>query len=287
MSPCVGYIQSAVISFPEAQIQLYMKNVRYIILKDRDSISEAYEFIRFWSRKGIRKFVLALPSGELLQLSKRIQNDGSLDCIVFIATNSNASLTRTEITNKNIYFSLSDIRVLTNNFSNLIPGRGMTIVSRSSNPYYIQIYEEGTTPKYWLDEVTVEKINQFAKTGAVIFSALETVQDYQYLVGLLLDPSCSYTRQLAAIELSQNQVPIVSALFSKLSSVYASSCGVGLSAINSSLPLISNATRYNNTSVSLVNSPKNWKSYICLGIIGKGTTVNYGTNYLELKTKQN
>lgn len=282
MSPCVGYIQSVFISLTEVQIQLYMKNVRYLLLKEPDSTSEAFEFIRFWSSKGIHRFVLALPSGELIQLSQFIQNDRSLDCVIFIATYSNASLARVEITNNNIYFSLSDIRVLTKNFSNLIPGRGMTIVSRSINPYYIQIYEEGTTPKYWLDEVTIENINKFAKTGGVIFSSLETDEDYEYLVRLLLE--CSYTRQLAPIELSHSQIPIVETLFSKLSSVNASSSGVGLSATDSLLPVINKVTRYDNTSICLVNYPKNWKSYITLGLIGKGP-LNYGTNYLELKTK--
>ena len=65
--------------------------------------------------------------------------------------------------NTNIYFSLSPVSEVIKSYLGYPPNRAMLVVSNLETQYYNQIYDSDIIPKYRISDLTVDKINNFAK----------------------------------------------------------------------------------------------------------------------------
>ena len=212
-----------------------------------------------------RSFCLSINSGTLNQVNKLIEKNRKLDNCLFMATLSNANSVRETIA-KNIYFSLSTINVVLQDYLNIEPYNIMTIVSDLRTPFYNQIYEEGPKPAYRISELTVEKVNEFVDNGSAIdlLISLEYIgsNEYKILNEILLDPACKYKNFATFIELENRNISIVDKLNSKLASINNIASNVS---INGSIEFYQDLNRlflYNNCSIQLVNNYNSWSNFI-------------------------
>ena len=247
----------------DEEIKKYMGDIKY--LSSNDPI-EIYKYIICCNKcYKITNFCLSINSGTLNQVNKLIQNNRKLDNCIFMATLSNANSVRETIA-KNIYFSLSSVNVMLDNYQNIEPYNIMTIVSDIRNPYFDQIYEEGPKPAYRISELTVEKMNEFIDKGNALdlLIALEYIgsNEYEKLNNILLDPACKYKNFATFIELENRNNEIVSKLNSKLASINNIASNVS---INGSIEFYQDLNYlflYNNCSVQLVNNYNSWSNFI-------------------------
>jgi len=259
----VAYIQKPN-KLTDEEIIKYMGNIKYLISEDPIRI---YKFIVCCNKcYGITNFCLAEPSGVLQFLSSKIENNRSLDNCIFVATYSNANYVR-DIIAKNIYFSLSSLSVLINNYTNIAPYNIMTIVSDDrTNPYYEQLYLEGPKPAYRIGDLTVEKVNEFVDNGnglnLLIALSNSPVNEYETLNNILLDPACNYVNFATFLELLQFDIPFVKELQTKLVSVSNIASNVSINGLTNLYPDINSITLYDNCSIQLVNTYISWPSYI-------------------------
>jgi hypothetical protein len=182
-----------------------------------------------------------------------------------MATLSNANSVRETIA-KNIYFSLSTINVVLQDYLNIKPYNIMTIVSDLRTPFYDQIYKEGPKPAYRISELTVEKVNEFVDNGSAIdlLIALEYIgsNEYKKLNDILLDPTCRYKNFATYIELENRNISIVDKLNSKLASINNIASNVSINGSIEFYPDLNRLFLYNNCSIQLVNNYNNWSNFI-------------------------
>jgi hypothetical protein len=214
---------------------------------------------------------LNIPSGNLNVISPLIENNKALDKCIFVATYSNANYVR-EIIAKNIYFSLSELSVLIDNYSNIEPYNIMTIVSDDIiNPYYTQLYLEGPKPAYKISELTVEKMNEFVDNGnglnLLVGLSNSPVNEYELLNKILLDPACKYKNFITFLELLSFDIQFVEELRQKLVSITNIASNVSINGLTNLYPDINSITLYDNCSIQLVNNYISWPTYITSYII--------------------
>ena len=102
---------------------------------------EIYNFIVCCNKcYKITNFCLSINSQSLSQLNPLIKNNRKLDNCYFIATISNANSIR-DIIAKNIYFALSSLTTILENYKNIEPFNIMTIVSDTRSLFFDEIYE--------------------------------------------------------------------------------------------------------------------------------------------------
>lgn len=259
----IAYIQKNN-KLTDEQIIKYMGNIKYLTSDDPLRI---YKFIVCCNKcYGITNFCLAVPSGILQFLSSKIENNRSLDNCIFVATYSNSNIVR-DIIAKNIYFSLSELSVLINNYNNITPYNVMTIVSDDrTNPYYDQLYLEGPKPAYRISELTVEKVNEFVDNGngldLLIGLSNSPVNEYETLNNILLDPACKYVNFATFLELLQFDLTSVDKLLTKLVSIENIASNVCICGLTDLYPDINDITLYDNCAIQLVNNFSNWPDYI-------------------------
>ena len=259
----------------DEEIKKYMGDIKY--LSSNDPI-EIYKYIVCCNKcYKITNFCLSINSGTLNQVNKLIQNNRKLDNCIFMATLSNANSVR-ETISKNIYFSLSSVNVMLDNYQNIEPYNIMTIVSDIRNPYFDQIYEEGPKPAYRISELTVEKMNEFIDKGNALdlLIALEYIgsNEYEKLNNILLDPACKYKNFATFIELENRNNEIVSKLNSKLASINNIASNVSINGLVSSYPGINTLTLYNNCAIQLVKTYNSWSIFIESSIVFNRFTEN-------------
>jgi hypothetical protein len=213
----------------------------------------------------ITNFCLSINSGTLNQVNKLIEKNRKLDNCLFMATLSNANSVRETIA-KNIYFSLSTINVVLQDYLNIEPYNIMTIVSDLRTPFYDQIYKEGPKPAYRISELTVEKVNEFVDNGSAIdlLISLEYIgsNEYKILNEILLDPACKYKNFATFIELENRNISIVDKLNSKLASINNIASNVSINGSIEFYPDLNRLFLYNNCSIQLVNNYNNWSNFI-------------------------
>jgi len=258
----IVYIQDLNLLTDE-EIKKYMEDIKF--LSSNDPI-EIYKYIICCNKcYKITNFCLSINSGTLNQVNKLIQNNRKLDNCIFMATFSNAKSVRDEIA-KNIYFALSSINVILDNYQNIEPYNIMTIVSDIRNPYFDQIYEEGPKPAYRISELTVEKMNEFVDKGNALglLISLEYLgsNEYERLNEILLDPACKYKNFATFIELSNRNIQIVNKLNSKLASINNVASNVSINGSIEFYPDLNILYLYNNCSVQLVNNYNSWSNFI-------------------------
>ncbi len=258
----VAYIQNLGLLTDE-QIQKYMGDIKYSISNDA---IEMYKFIVCCNKcYKITNFCINIYSETLKILNILIQNNRKLDDCIFIATFSNANSIRDEIT-KNIYFSLSSVNVIIEDYLDITPYNIMTIVSDIRNPYFDQIYETGPKPAYRISELTVEKMNEFVDKGNALdlLISLEYLgsNEYEKLNEILLDPACKYKNFATFIELSNRNIQIVNKLNSKLASINNVASNVSINGSIEFYPDLNILYLYNNCSVQLVNNYNSWSNFI-------------------------
>lgn len=259
----IAYIQKPN-QLTDEQIIKYMGDIKYLISDDPLRI---YKFIICCNKcYGITNFCLAVPSGVLEFLSSKIENNRSLDNCIFVATYSNANYVR-DIIAKNIYFSLSELSVLINNYSSVAPYNIMTIVSDDrTNPFYDQLYLEGPKPAYRIGDLTVEKVNEFVDNGngldLLIALSNSPVNEYETLNNILLDPACRYVNFATFLELLSFDIQFVEELQTKLVSINNIASNVCVCGLTDLYPDINSITLYENCSIQLVNNFSNWPNYI-------------------------
>jgi len=263
----VAYIQDDEYLTQE-QIKKYMGDVKN--LTSFNPI-EIYNFIVCCNKcYKITNFCLNINSGSLTQLNTLIKNNRKLDNSYFVATRSNANLTRNTIT-KNIYFSLSSLTTILENYINIEPFKVMTIVSDIRNPYFNEIYETGPKPAYRISELTVEKVNEFVDAGSAIdlLIGLEYigVNEYEKLNEILLDPACKYLNFATFIELSNRNILIVNKLNKKLASINNIASNVSINGLIESYPDIDFLYLYDNCAIQLVKNYNAWLTFIKSSII--------------------
>lgn len=264
----IAYVQK-LNSMTDEQIIKYMGNIKYLISEDSERI---YKFIVCCNKcYGITNFCLNIPSGNLNIISPLIENNKALDKCIFVATYSNANYVR-EIIAKNIYFSLSELSVLINNYSNIEPYNIMTIVSDDIiNPYYTQLYLEGPKPAYKISELTVEKMNEFVDNGnglnLLVGLSNSPVNEYELLNKILLDPACKYRNFITFLELLSFDIQFVEELRQKLVSITNIASNVSITGLTNLYPDINSITLYDNCSIQLVNNYISWPTYITSYII--------------------
>jgi hypothetical protein len=208
---------------------------------------------------------LSINSQSLSQLNPLIKNNRKLDNCIFIATISNANSVR-DIIAKNIYFALSSLTTILENYKNIEPFNIMTIVSDTRSPFFDEIYEIGPKPAYRISELTIEKINDFVDTGNAIdlLIALEFigVSEYEKLNEILLNPLCKYKNFATFIELNNSNILIVNKLKKKLASINNIASNVSINGLIESYPDVNILYLYNNCAIQLVNTYNEWLTFI-------------------------
>ena len=259
----IAYIQKFN-AITDEQVIKYMGNIKFLTSEDTERI---YKFIVCCNKcYGITNFCLNIPSGNLKELSSLIENNRKLDKCIFIANYSNANSVRDEIA-KNIYFSLSALSVILDDYKDINPYNIMTIVSDDrTNPFYDQLYLEGPKPAYRISELTVEKMNEFVDAGnglnLLIALSNSPVNEYETLNNILLDPACKYTNFATFIELLEFDRQYVDKLKPKLVSIINIASNVSICGLTELYPDINSITLYDNCSIQLVNTYESWQKYI-------------------------
>ena len=264
----VAYIQRFN-TLSKQQIKKYMGNIKYLTSIDPIRM---YKFIVCCNKKyKITNFSLNISSGQLNILNTLIKNNRELDNCIFVATYSNANYVR-DIIAKNIYFSLSALSVLIENYLNIQPYNIMTIVSNDlANPFYDQLLLTGPKPAYRINELTVEKVNEFVDNGNAIDLLIalnnQPVNEYETLNKILLDPACKYKNFATFLELLEFDLETVNKLKSKLVQINNIASNVSINGLIESYPDINAYTLYDNCTIQLVNNYNSWKNYIKSDII--------------------
>ena len=258
----VAYIQDPGLLTQE-QIKKYMGDVKN--LTSFNTI-EIYNFIVCCNKcYKITNFCLSINSQSLSQLNPLIKNNRKLDNCYFIATISNANSIR-DIIAKNIYFALSSLTTILENYKNIEPFNIMTIVSDTRSPFFDEIYETGPKPAYRISELTIEKINEFIDTGNAIdlLIALEFigVSEYEKLNEILLNPLCKYRNFASFIELNNSNILIVNKLKKKLALINNIASNVSINGLIESYPDVNILYLYNNCAIQLVNTYNEWSTFI-------------------------
>ena len=258
----VAYIQDPGLLTQE-QIKKYMGDVKN--LTSFNTI-EIYNFIVCCNKcYKITNFCLSINSQSLSQLNPVIKNNRKLDNCYFIATISNANSIR-DIIAKNIYFALSSLTTILENYKNIEPFNIMTIVSDTRSPFFDEIYETGPKPAYRISELTIEKINEFIDTGNAIdlLIALEFigVSEYEKLNEILLNPLCKYRNFASFIELNNSNILIVNKLKKKLALINNIASNVSINGLIESYPDVNILYLYNNCAIQLVNTYNEWSTFI-------------------------
>jgi len=259
----IAYIQKNN-QLTDEQIIKYMGNIKYLTSNDSQRI---YKFIVCCNKcYGITNFCMTITSGNLQILSPLIENNRNLDNCIFVATYSNANYVR-DIIAKNIYFSLSELSVLINNYNDINPYNIMTIVSDDrTNPFYDQLYLEGPKPAYRIGDLTVEKVNEFVDNGnalnLLIALSNSPVNEYETLNKILLDPACKYNNFVTFLELLQFDLTFVDKLRTKLVSIDNIASNISICGLTDLYPDINDITLYDNCAIQLVNNFSNWPDYI-------------------------
>lgn len=277
----IAYIQDSNLLTQE-QIKKYMNNIKYL---SSFNYIEIYDFIVCCNKcYKITNFCLTINSESLTQLNTLIKNNRKLDNCNFIATYSNADLTR-EITGKNIYFALSSLNIILENYSKIEPFNVMTIVSNVKSPFFDQIYKTGPKPAYRMSELTVEKVNEFIDKGNGIdlVIALDYIEDNEYkkLNEILLNPLCKYKNFATFIELNNSSIPIVNKLNKKLASINNIASNVSINGMIDVYPDVDYLYLYSNCAIQLVNTYKEWPNYIKNAIVFNRFTKNMGISQIS------
>jgi len=281
----VALVQSYV-AFTEELKKKYLGDIPLLTSTDA---SEIYGFIKKCANnKCIFKFVLHIDSGVLSSLidyiydrkNESVDDRVLLSKCILIATYSNADTVRDKnvLKNTNIYFSLSPLSKILKIFDGIIPNRVMLIVSDSNTPYYNQVYSTNIIPKYRVAEITLEKINEFTKTGSNITLSLRTLEEYQKVINLI--SQSTYTRQISVIE--KNYADTFKQIENKVSSITASSSGVGICGNTDDYIGLNQYTLYDITATVLINTYKFWDKYIQNNIISIKSP-NYNVIYRNRK----
>ena len=273
----IAYIQNFNL-LTNKQIKKYMGNIKFLSLNDP---IEMYKFIVCCNKcNKITNFCLNIWSETLKILNILIKNNKKLDNCIFIATFSNANSIRDEIT-KNIYFSLSSVNVMIQDYLDIAPYNIMTIVTDTKNPYFDQIYETGPKPAYRISELTVQKMNEFVNNGSAInlLIALDKdnfpINEYEKLNKILLDPLCKYKNFATFLEFDVKNIIFMEKLQKKLVSINNIAANVSINGIVSSYPDINSFTLYNNCAIQLVKTYNSWSIYTKSSIVFNRFTTNY------------
>ena len=277
-----GYI-ARVRDLSREQIETFTTNTKILIIPDdTDDMSDVLEFIIHWNQRGITKFVLHLPSDNIISLNELIEKTPSLRCCSFVASMSNAAVAREKTTNSKIYYPLTVLTDLLKTFTGKPPNPNvnMIVVSNDSNPYFTEILNSGPEPAYRISELTVEKVNDFAQTGVDILVAFSYPDEMDRFVEILNDPKCQYSRQITFMEL--REIFVEKALkLSKVNSIIALSSGVSMSATSDVYPGVTTQNPYDNCSLIFTNNSKVWKQLRETGVLRKGSTY-FGSNTVQL-----
>lgn len=263
----VAYIQDPGLLTQE-QIKKYMGNVKNI---SSSNPIELYNFIICCNKcYKITNFCLSVNSGTLRSLSILIEKNRKLDNCLFTATFSNANSVR-DIIAKNIYFALSSLDTILENYRNIRPFNIMTIVSDLRNPFFDEIYKTGPKPAYRISELTVEKVNEFVDAGSAIdlLIALEYIGlgEFEQLNKILLDPACKYVNFATFIELNNSNIKIVNKLNKKLALINNIASNVSINGLIESYPDVNILYLYNNCAIQLVNTYNEWSTFIKSAIV--------------------
>jgi hypothetical protein len=258
----IAYIQNKN-TITDEQIIKYMGNIKYLTSKDPQRI---YKFIVCCNKcYGITNFCLSIISSSLEKVNLLIENDRNLDNCIFVATYSSADYLR-DIVAKNIYFSLSSLSVIIDDYLNIDPYNIMTIVSDDPNTYYDQLYLEGPKPAYRISDLTVEKVNEFVDNGNALNLLIalndSPVNEYETLNKILLDPACKYVNFATFLELQLFDIPYVDKLRTKLVSITNIASNVSLNALTELYPAINDVTLYDICAIQLVKNYNRWPNYI-------------------------
>jgi hypothetical protein len=151
----------------------------------------------------------------------------------------------------------------------------MFVVSDTNTPYYNQIYSTNISPKYRVSELTLDILIKFSLAfGSTITLSLDNRNEYIKVLNLI--QQSNYTRQITIIEFDNYDLFVP--LFSKLSSIIATSSGVGISSDTNNYPDLNPYTLYLNiTPVILILQYKNWESFIRDKVISN-TNPNFNIN---------
>jgi hypothetical protein len=276
----IAYIQDYLLLSNE-QIIKYMGEIKNLT---SENVEKIYKFIVCCNKRcKITNFCLNINSETLFELNKLIENNRKLDKCIFVATRSNSNHVR-DVIAKNIYFSLSDLNIILNNYKNIEPFKVMTIVSDLNTPFYNQIYIEGPKPAYKISELTVDKVNEFVDKGNEIdlLIALDDINSNEFvkLNKILLDPACKYKNFATFIDLQLNNILIIDKLRAKLSSLNNIASNVSLIGLTNAYPDINPLTLYVNCAIQMVTTYNSWKTYINNSIL-----FNRFTNKTEIKNK--
>ena len=219
------------------------------------------------NEKGIFKYILHVNSDVLdkfidyIYIQKRSKTiKALLSKCTLVATYSNADSVREKNIKKNtnIYFSLSPVSEVIKSYLGYPPDRAMLVVSNLETPYYNQIYDSDIIPKYRISDLTVDKINNFAKTAIIMIVALDTLEETKTLTELILQSN--YSQVVASIE--SVGVEELLQIKNKVSSLFIRSSGVGIWGNVEKYVGLNKYDGYEICAAVLVDTYKLWKEYI-------------------------
>lgn len=225
------------------------------------------------NEKGIFKYILHINSDVLdkfidyiyKQKNKSKTVKALLSKCTLVATYSNADSVRVKNIKKNtnIYFSLSPVSEVIKSYLGYPPNRAMLVVSNLETPYYDQIYDSDIIPKYRISDLTVDKINNFAKTAIIMIVALDTLEETKSLTELILQSN--YSQVVASIE--SVGVEELLRVKNKVSSLFIRSSGVGIWGNVEKYVGLNKYDGYEICAAVLLDTSKLWKEYIRKHII--------------------
>ena len=282
----IAYIQDFDLMTDE-QIKKYMGNIKFLSSEDPIKV---YKFIVCCNKcNKITNFCLSINSGTLYEVNKLIKNNRKLDNCIFMATFSNANIVRDEIA-KNIYFSLSSVSVILDNYKDIEPYNIMTIVSDIKNPYFDEIYATGPKPAYRISELTVQKMNEFVDKGNALQLLISLqyigLNEYEKLNKILLDPACKYKNFATFIELNNSNISTINKLKIKLVSIDNIAANVSINGLISSYPDVNYLYLYNNCAIQLVSTYNSWSTFITKFIVFNRFTTNNNNDKAKRRKKR-
>jgi hypothetical protein len=278
----VAFIQSREY-FTQDQQNKYLSDILSITTTNP---VEIYKFIKSNANKNcIFKYILHIDSGVLSSLidyiyekkNKSVNVKALLSKCTLVATFSNADSVREKNIKlqTNILFSLSPISSVLK-VLNVPLGKYMYIISDTNTPYYNEIYNSISNPKFRISDpnLTIEVINNFNLIGGLIVFALDKNEEYSKCANLIL--SSDWRKAICYIEIGNNDS--ILKLKDIVAKIHCISSGLSITGDIYYYSDLNNLLLYENCAVILLNQYKLWEQHIQNKVISI-TPANHNTHW--------
>lgn len=189
------------------------------------------------------------------------KNVSILKKCTFMATRSTATSVRKKknLRDVKLYFTLTSLEEILKDYDD----DRLFIVSDADTPYYKEVYHFKSTNNYKISNITLDVLNKYK--GSSITCVLNTKDEYQQLVNLILQSSYRKLLQFFEVYFIETLVPLKDVVFS-MNSISAGTC---VSGNYLQYPQLKFYNAYENTSFMLAREPLLWKLLIENKLVSK------------------